>query len=372
MSSLGQDFRYGVRMLFKNRSTTAIAVAALALGIGANTAIFSVVNTVLLAPLPYHEPDRIVTLLNRGTGPASPADFIDWRAQARSFERMGAAEGWFANLTGRERPEQILGLHLSEDTFLLLGVAPLMGRTLLPEDFRPGREQVVVLSHRLLQRRFNADPGMLGQKLLLDGEAHTVIGVMPPKFRFTPFWITQAEMWAPLPLANRSADRDGHSLRPFARLKPGVSREQAQAEMDTICRRLAEAYPDTDAGIALKVESMQEKVVGDVKPALLIVLGAVGFVLLIACANVANLQLARAAARQREIAIRAALGAGRLRIARQLLSESMVLACVGGLLGVLLAFWGIDSLRTFIETGGNDFRMKIPRGNDIALSVPVL
>jgi hypothetical protein len=182
-------------MLRKNRGATVIAIGTLALGIGANTAIFSVVNAVLLAPLPYRDPDRIVTLLRKGNGPASPADFLDWKAEARSFQYMGTAEAWLTNLTGRERPEQITGLHLSQEMFPLLGVAPSQGRTFLPEDFQKGKDKVVVLSDRLWRRRFNAERGILSQKLLLDGEPYAVIGVMPAKFRFAPFWITQAEMW---------------------------------------------------------------------------------------------------------------------------------------------------------------------------------
>ncbi len=372
MANLVQDLRYGLRMLRKNRGATAIAIAALALGIGANTAIFSVVHAVLLAPLPYREPDRIVTLLNHGTGPASPADFQDWRVQARSFEYMATAEAWFVNLTGRERPEQIVGLHLSEDMLRLLGVAPALGRAFLPEDFQKGKDHVVVLSDHLWQRRFNHDPGVIGQQILLDREPYTVIGVMPPKFRFAPFWITGAEMWGPQNQADRSANRAGHSLRPFARLKPGVTRTQAQAEMDTICSRLAKAYPDSDAGFTVQVQPLFEKVVGNVRPALLMILGAVGFVLLIACANVANVQLARALGRTREIAIRTAMGAGRMRIVRQLLTESVVLSLAGGALGLLLAFWGIESLKTFIESGGSEFTSKIPRAEEIGLNALVL
>ncbi len=359
-------------MLRKNRGSTGIALVALALGIGANTAIFSVVRAVLLAPLPYHDPDRIVTLLRNGTNPASPGDFLDWRAQARGFETMAAAEAWTGTLTGRDRPEQITGLHFSEGMFHLLGVQPSLGRTFVPDDFVEGKGHVVVLSDRLWQRRFNRDRAVLGQKLMLDNEPYTVIGIMPPQFRFAPFWITQAEMWAPFSLAKRASDRGGRSLRPFARLKPNVTRAQAQAEMDAICARLEKAYPDTDTGFRVRVDGLHDQVVGNVRPALLMLLGAVGFVLLIACANVANLQLARAAARRKEIAIRAALGAGRKRIVRQVLTESVVLALAGGTLGLLLAIWGVDWLRTVAEGGALASRFKIPRAEEIGINSAVL
>ena len=372
MHPLVQDLRYALRMLRKSRGATVIAIAALSLGIGANTAIFSVVHAVLLAPLPYREPDRIVTLLRDGKGPVSPADFLDWQKQAHSFELMATAEAWGPNLTGRERPEQMSGLHLSQDMLHLLGVAPLLGRVFLPEDFQAGKDHVVLLSYRLWQRRFNSDPGILGQKLLLNNESYTAVGVMPPKFRFAPFWVTQAEMWAPQDPGARAAERTTHSLRPFARLQPGVNVKQAQAEMDAVCSRLAKAYPDADAGFTVRVEPLREKVVGDVRPALLIILGAVGFVLLIACANVANVQLARALARTREIAVRTALGAGRLRIVRQLLTESVVLSLIGGAAGLLLAIWGVDWLKTFVGVGAGDFSPKIPRAEAIGVNVPVL
>jgi putative ABC transport system permease protein len=372
MSDFLRDFRYALRMLRKNRGSTGIALVALALGIGANTAIFSVVRAVLLAPLPYHDPNGIVTLLRNGNSPASPGDFLDWRAQARSFETMAAAEAWGGTLTGHERPEQITGLHFSQGMFHLLGVQPSLGRAFVPDDFVEGKEKVVVLSDRLWQRRFNRDRGVLGEKLMLDNEPYTVIGIMPPQFRFAPFWITQAEMWAPFSLAKRANDRGGRSLRPFARLKPNFTRAQAQAEMDAICARLEKAYPDTDTGVRVRVEALQDKVVGNVRPALLILLGAVGCVLLIACANVANLQLARAAARRKEIAIRAALGAGRKRIARQVLTESMVLALAGGVLGLLLAVWGVDWLRTVAEGSAAASRFKIPRTEEIGMNSAVL
>jgi predicted permease len=367
METLLQDVRYGTRMLLKDPGFTVVAVLTLSLGIGANTAIFSVVNAVLLRPLPYREPGRIVTILHGGQTPASPADFLDWKGQTKSFERIGAAEGWFPNLTGRDKPEQLWGLHLSEGMFKLLGVPPLLGRTFLPEDCLPGREHVVVLGHSLWKRRFGGDNNILGQTLTLDGEKHTVIGIMPPQFQFTPFWITWAEMWAPLPLADRAGDRSGHSLRVFGRLKPGVTEAQAQAEMDTVCKRLAESYPDSPNVQGVKVEPLQEKVVGNVRPALLVMLAAVGFVLLIACANVANLLLGRAAARQKEMAVRAALGASRWRTIRQLLTESLLLSLLGAGLGSLLAYWGVESLTTLLGSIRGTFRFNMPRLHEIGM-----
>ena len=204
MASFIQDFRYAIRVLLKSRGTTLIAVVALALGIGANTAIFSIVNAVLFRPLPYRQPERLMTVLTPGTSPVSPADYLDVRAQAKSFDRMGAAEYWSASLTGRESPEQILGLRLSEDMFPLLGVSPMRGRTFDQSDFAPGKEHVLVLGHALWQRSFGGSDSAIGQRVLLDGASYTVIGVMPPDFYFAPFWATRAEMWAPLDLSARA------------------------------------------------------------------------------------------------------------------------------------------------------------------------
>jgi putative ABC transport system permease protein len=344
MDTLIQDLRYGVRTLLKNRSFTSVAVLALALGIGANTAIFSVVNAVLLKPLPYLDPDRIMTVLYERRIPVAPADFLDWKEQNQVFENIAAAQYWQPNLTDVSRPEQLWALHLTADMFNLLGVKPTLGRTFLPDEDQPGNHHVVVLSHRLWQRRFGGDAAIVGQAITLDGEAFTVIGVMPPDFRFAPFWATRAELWAPLNLAPRMNDRRGSSLRVFAKLKPGVTREQAQAEMSAINQRIEQQHPETKKGLRLSVDPLHEIVVGNIRPALLILLGAVSFVLLIACANVANLLMARATARQKEIAIRTALGATRSRVIRQLLTESLLLSSAGGVLGLLLAVWGVPAL----------------------------
>jgi putative ABC transport system permease protein len=365
MDTLIQDLRYGVRALLKNRSFTAIAVLALALGIGANTAIFSVVNAVLLRPLPYQDPDRIMTVLYEDRIPVAPAEFLDWKEQNHVFENIAAAQYWQPNLVIKDHPEQLWALNLTADMFTLLGVKPILGRTFLSNEDQPGNHLVVVLSHRLWQRSFGGDPAIVGQTITLDGESYTVIGVMPPDFRFAPFWATRAELWAPLNLAPRINDRRGSSLRVFARLKSGVTREQAQAEMATIKQRLEDQYPESKKSFSLSVDPLHEIVVGNIRPALLILLGAVCFVLLIACANVANLLMARATARQKEIAIRTALGATRFRVIRQLLTESVLLSLTGGILGLLLALWGVQALVAFSPDN-------LPRVDAIRLDSPVL
>src|SRR5580704_13184840 len=351
--------RYAIRVLIKGRGVTVIAVLALALGIGANTAIFSIVNAVLLRPLPYREPNRLVTLLGANSNPVSPADFLDVRKQAHSFAKMGAAEAWGASLTGRDTPEQISGLHLSEDMFSLLGVAPIRGRTFDESDFHPGKDQVAVIGYALWQRSFGGSDSAIGQKILLDGENYTVIGVMPPDFYFAPFWVTSAEIWAPLDLwkmfsgpagAQAGPKRDRYSLRVFGRLTPGTTRTAAQSEIDQICHGLAATYPDSNVGMRWVVESLSEKAVGRVRTGLEVLLGAVGMVLLIACANVANLALARATAQQKEIAVRLSLGAQRWSIARQFLTESVVLSMAGGVAGLLLAIWGVQGLKAMLRS----------------------
>jgi predicted permease len=365
MDSLFHDVRYGFRMLLKHRGFAFISILALALGIGANTAIFSVVNAVLFRPLPYKEPARLVTVLHEGGKPVAPANFLDWRAQNQVFESMAAAQIWNPTLTGQDQPEQLHALQMTADMFSVLGVSPIAGRTFNAGEDQPGSEHVVVLSHRFWQRRFNGDKNIVGQRLTLDGEAYTIVGVMPQDFQFAPFWATQAEVWTPLNLASRTSDRRGQSLRIFARLKPGVTREQAQGEMDAVMGRLANDYPKENKGLTTSVDSLHEKVVGKSRAALLILFGAVGFVLLIACANVANLMMARATARRKEIAVRAALGASRSRIARQLLTESVMLSLAGGVLGLLLAVWGIEALTRL----GPD---NLPRMKDIGLDYYVL
>ena len=254
--------------------------------------------------------------------------------------------------------------------FQILGVPPLIGRTFQSDDFQAGKDHVVVLSHRLWQRRFGGNPNIVGQSFALNGESYQVVGVMPPQFQFAPFWATKSEFWAPLDLTPRATQRGGNSLRVFARLKPGVARAQAQAEMDAVWQRLAQAYPDSNSGRTVRVDALMEKVVGDIRPALLMLVGAVVFVLLIACANVANLLLVRGASRQKELAIRAALGASRWRTIRQLLTESVMLSAIGGVLGLLLGVWGVGVLKQMLAVQATGFRM--PRVAEITLDSTAL
>jgi putative ABC transport system permease protein len=349
METLFQNLRYTIRTLRKSPGFTAVAVLTLALGIGANTAIFSVVNAVLLRPLPYKDDSRLVVILNKGRNPVAPANFIDWRSQSRSFSHMGAAEYWTPNLTGTDNPEKLWALHITPDIFPMLGVQPLLGRVFLPEEEEAGKEHEVVLSYPLWQSRYAGDPGVVGRSVKLSGETYSVVGVMPRDFKFAPFWATKAQLWAPLALGSRVTDRDGSSLRVFARLKPGVTLEQAQAEMSGITSRLEREFPDTNQD--MQVVSLREKVVGNIRPALLVLLGAVGFVLLIACANVSHMLLVRAAARREEIALRTALGAGRWDMFRQFLTESVALAFMGGCAGLLLAVWGVRVLLALSPDG---------------------
>lgn len=338
MHGLLQDVRYALRQLRKSPGFAAVAIITLALGIGANTAIFSVVNAVLLRPLPYKDDGRLVVVLHNGRNPVAPANFADWQSQNHSFESMGAAESWSPNLTSTDNPENLSGLRITSEIFPMLGVQPLLGRVFLPEEQQPGKDLEVVLSYSLWQNHFAGDANVLGRAVALNGHSYTIVGVMPKDFQFAPFWATKATIWAPLALGDRLGNRGGNSLRVFGRLKSGVTLEQARAEMTGIADRLEQQYPGTNRDV--QVVSLREKVVGNIRAALLVLLGAVGFVLLIGCANVAHMFLARSAARQREIAVRAALGAMRWRVLRQYLLESLVIALLGGVCGLLLALWG--------------------------------
>jgi putative ABC transport system permease protein len=340
--TLLQDLRYGARALRKSPGFTAIAVLTLGLGIGANTAIFSVVNAILLHPLAYKDADRLVTILIDPAAPVSAANYVDWREQSHSFEGMAAAEYWSPNLTGVDQPENIRGHKITYDLFPLLGSQPLLGRLFTEQDDRAGSEHQVILSYRLWQRRFSQDRNVIGKVIRLNGDAYSIVGVMPRDFQFAPFWATHAELWVPIAFGDRVHNRAGNSLRVFGRLKPGATLAQARAEIATITAHLEKQYPGTNQNVV--VTPLKEQVVGKVEAPLLVLLGAVGFVLLMACANVAHMLLARAASRQKEIAVRAALGAGRIRVVRQFLTENLLLAGIGGALGLLLAFWGTRAL----------------------------
>jgi putative ABC transport system permease protein len=301
-----------------------------------------VVSAVLLKPLAYKDAGSLVTLLHDGSSPVAVANYIDWRDQSRSFEAMGAAQYWSPNITGVDSPEHILGLKVTQSLIPMLGIDPLLGRLFAVGEDEKGADHEVILSYRLWQRRFNGDPKVLGMPIHLNGESFTVIGVMPADFQFAPFWATHAELWAPLAFGDRIHERGGNSLRIFARLKRGVALAEARAEIATITARLEHQYPGTNRDVA--VTPLKENVVGKIEAPLLMVVCAVGFVLLIACANVAHMLLARTSDRQREIAVRTALGAGRMRVIAQFFTENLMLAAVGSSAGLLLAFWGTKAL----------------------------
>jgi predicted permease len=348
MNTLWQDMRYGARMLLKAPGFAFVAVVTLALGIGANTAIFSVVNAVLLRPLPFQNPERLMTVwennLKQGQDhqAVGGANFTDWKNQNRVFESLAAYFNWNYNLTGGDEPQRLRAVVVSGEFFQTLGVEAAAGRALTPDDDQEGKDDVIVLSHAFWQNRFGASPEIIGQTVMLNGRGHTVVGVMPPSFNFPD---ERVEIWRPMAMsAAQTQNRQGKWLSVIGRLQAGVSTEQASAEMDAIAQRLEQQYPDANAGFGVRLVPLHEETVGKVSTFLLILLGAVGFVLLIACANIANLLLARASSRQKEIAIRAALGASRRRLISQFLTESLLLAVMGGVVGLLVALWGSDAL----------------------------
>jgi putative ABC transport system permease protein len=367
--NLWQDLRYGVRMLLKQPVFTIVAVIALALGIGANTAIFSVVNAVLLRPLPYEESDRLVFLSERsqqmdGMSISYP-NFTDWREQNQAFESIAVYNRGSYNLTGVGNPERLLASQSSANLFSILKVNPVRGRVFTNDEDKPGAASVVVLSYGLWQRRFGGDEKILNQTISLNNRPYIVIGIMPQKFQFP----SRIEMWVPVgQLSDQESwkQRGNHpGLYGLARLKPGVTVEQARADMDGIAENLERQYPNSNQGNRVTVIPLLENYVSDIRPALWILLGAVGLVLLIACANVANLLLARATSRHKEIAVRLALGASRWRIIRQLLTESVLLSLVGGSIGLLLAQWGVELI---LAISPND----IPRAREVNLDFGVL
>jgi len=372
IADLWQDLRYGARMLLKQPGFALVAIFTLALGIGANTTIFSVVNAVWLRPLPYPAAEQLALILQRNTKTAgranalAPGNYFDLRQRNQSFEQMAAFGSKDFNLTRAGEPERLTGQLVSAALFPLLKTQPGLGRVFTEADDQVGAARVVILSHGLWQRRFGGQADIVGRALTLDEQRYTVVGVMPPGFAFPE---KRTELWAPIAIATDEVnDRVSFYLNVIARLKPGVTLEQAQVESDVVANNLAQAYPKSNTDLGFSVVSMREQMVSGFKQSLLVLLGAVAFVLLIACVNVANLLLARAAVREKELAVRAALGAGRRRLIRQLLTESTLLAFCGGALGLLLAVWGSKALKLISPSGQG----AVPRLDEAGLDFSVL
>ena len=366
MITLMYDLRYGLRMLAKNPGFTAVAVLTLALGVGVDAAMFSIINTTLLTPLPYKNPDRLVWL---GTNhprfnhpiPVSAPDFLDWKSQTSVFDYMSAIWTDGFTLTGKGEPEVLPGALVSANFFRLFDAAPTWGRGFLEGEDQPGHNHVAVLSYDLWKNRFGSSSNVLGSSLTLDGESYTIVGVAPQGFAY-PSWV---QFWSPIVINTANHPRDNHFLRAIGRLRPEVTLPEAQAQMSTIARRIAAAYPESNQGVGVQLVLLKERLVQFIRPALLVLFGSVGFILLIACANVANLLLAKATKRQKEIALRTALGAGRFRLIRQFLTESLVLSLFAAAVGILVATWSLDLLRTLKPD-------TIPDVNSIHLDLHVL
>jgi putative ABC transport system permease protein len=373
LDDLLHDLRYGARMLLKAPGFTLITVITLAAGIAANTTIFSVADALVLRPFRFQHQERLVMVYERGAawggydhGTIASGNFTDWREQNQSFERLVAIVGRYFDLTGAHQPERFGGYGVSADFFDALGVRPALGRVFLPGEDEQGRDQVVVLKHSLWERRFGSDPNIVGRKLTLNEKTYTVIGVMPPDFNFPMI----GEMWAPLGFDDKmKQDRVNHHVGALGLLKPGVSVAQANADLDAISRRAQELFPETNAGRSANVVGMNEEFAREAQPYMPPLVGAVAFVLLIACANVANMLFSRAFGRRKEIAVRLALGASRWRLVRQLLTESLLLALAGGVIGLLLSVWAVDLLRGAMP---EDFAKFIPGFDHIGVNRVVL